>query len=139
MDDRSRLLAANETFYRAFEQHDLPAMERLWARRSDDACVHPGWEICRGWSAVKASWVAIFGSDGGMRFQVGELGAAVYGTVGRVTCVENIWTSDGRALLGRVACTNLFLAVDGDWRMVLHHGSPIAGPGVEPPADEALN
>src|SRR5260370_3202122 len=50
------LLAANLEFYRAFTMHDLPAMERVWAAETPVLCLHPGWELLRGRSAVLESW-----------------------------------------------------------------------------------
>jgi hypothetical protein len=138
MDSHAALVAANAAFYDAFDRRDLAAMDSLWAGRPGDVCIHPGWEICRG-PEVHVSWARIFGNGQALRFHVGEVTAETFGDAGRVTCVENIWSPDGRTLLGRVASTNLFVREDGAWLLVLHHGSPIAGKGVERPRDDAAN
>ena len=38
----TEVLAANEAFYRAFDDGDREAMRRLWASRAPVVCVHPG-------------------------------------------------------------------------------------------------
>jgi ketosteroid isomerase-like protein len=139
MDRHAALIAANEAFYRAFDQRDLAAMDRVWAGRREDVCIHPGWEMCRGRAEIRASWTGLFANGEKLRFHLGEVSAEVLGDAGRVSCIENIWSPDGRALLGRVAATNLFVWLDGGWRMVLHHGSPIAGGGMEQPVGDMDN
>src|SRR5438309_276363 len=42
------VLAANEAFYRAFNQKDSAAMSALWSESMDVACVHPGWNVLTG-------------------------------------------------------------------------------------------
>lgn len=127
MDDLRALRAANESFYRSFSELDLPGMLALWSGQPGDVCVHPGWEIQRG-AAVAESWRAILGARPVMQFQLSEVRADVAGDTAWVTCVENIHSLvEGRSIRARVAATNLFRRIDGQWRMVLHHGSPIAG------------
>ena len=49
------------------------------------------------------------------------------GDLAWVRCIEVVSSLGDRGTAqGRVAATNLFSRVDGRWRMVLHHGSPIA-------------
>lgn len=125
MLDRAALLAANEAFYDAFQRCDLGAMEAVWAQRSNDVCVHPGWEIHRGWAQIRDTFRRILTNGQPLRFELSDVDVEIVGAIGRVTAVENIYTPDGQRLVGRVACTNLFLR-DGDgWRMTLHHGSPL--------------
>ena len=48
------------------------------------------------------------------------------GDVAWVTVDENLI---GENVGATVAAVNLFRLIDGDWRMVLHHGSPVAPTG----------
>jgi ketosteroid isomerase-like protein len=137
MDDRAALLQAHHRFYAAFEHMDLDAMSRVWARRPSDTCIHPGWEVLRGWVEIRESWRAIFANTGFMRFEATDVQIDVVGDIGRVTCVENIFSViDGHTIHSRVACTNLFVRTGEGWRMVLHHGSPIASSQTVIPIDE---
>jgi uncharacterized protein (DUF736 family) len=121
------LLKANDNFYSAFESMTMSAMVAIWARRAEDCCIHPGWEILNGWPEIRESWRAIFANTNYMRIELDEVSAEIMGPVGRVICVENIFTIiDSQTIHSRVACTNLFLKIDESWKLVLHQGSPIA-------------
>lgn len=121
------LLEANLRFYTAFESMTMSEMVDIWARRAQDCCIHPGWDILNGWPEIQASWRAIFANTNFMRIKLDEVSAEVMGPVGRVICVENIFTIiESQTIHSRIASTNLFLQMDGHWKMVLHQGSPIA-------------
>src|SRR6185312_7096303 len=53
------VLAANDSFYRAFNQRDLEAMDMLWSHSSEITCIHPGWNLLSGREDVMESWEAI--------------------------------------------------------------------------------
>lgn len=128
MRDLRELISANTTFYACFEKADPALMDAVWAQGAEDVCIHPGWEVARGAINVSNSWRRLFAGGERLRFALGDLHAEVYGDVGLVHCVENIWLASPRELVGRAAATNIFRRVDGAWKMVLHHGSPVAGP-----------
>ncbi len=118
------LLAANEAFYAAFEARDLDAMSEAWRHEDHVSCTHPGWATLRGWPAVAASWFALFQADQPMQFILTGVEAWVQGDVGWVTLDENMIAGPQAQ---SVAATNVFTRDDGGWRLVLHHGSGIAG------------
>jgi ketosteroid isomerase-like protein len=124
MTDEDAVLAANAAFYKAFLTRDLAAMELLWA---DDgvSCIHPGWTALIGRESVLASWRNILGNAEQSPIHFGAAEALVAGDEGRVVCVELI---DATVF----AATNLFHRINGVWRMVHHHASPIAQPESEP-------
>lgn len=124
MDDRAAVLSANLAFYQAFERRDAVAMRNVWAGAASDCCIHPGWEIARGWHAIRSSFASIFANDTPMTIVPEEIGADVWGDVARVILVERVFV-EGESI-GRVAVTNLFLRTPAGWRMTLHHGSPIS-------------
>jgi hypothetical protein len=132
---------ANRAFYDALERLDPVAMTAAWDHGDSVACIHPGWPITRGWPRVRATWQAIFTNTDFMKFTVTDETAVLDGTTGRVHCRENIYSLvDGRSIHSQVAATNLFVRRGGAWKMVLHHGSPIAGAtGVGRPADPTEN
>ena len=113
--DVDAVLAANRAFYEAFERRDLDAMSDLWE--------------LRGWGAVAGSWFALFGSGAPLQFILLGEQAHVDGDVAWVTVEENLIGDGGGG--STVSALNLFRRRDGVWRMVAHHGSPVAphGPG----------
>lgn len=129
------LEAANDAFYAAFEALDLDRMAALWKHGDDVFCVHPGSELILGWDAVRRSWAAVFSSMEYLQFIVTDVHARE--DSGVLTCVENILTDgpgpgSGSFGAGRAVATNVFALVDGEWRMIAHHASPILRVTEEP-------
>lgn len=120
--------AANRRYYEAFEACDLDAMSDVWHHDDDVACTHPGWRTLHGWGAVAGSWFALFGGPQRLQFILTEERVQVSGEIAWVTVDENLIGEDVGAT---VAAVNIFRRVDGAWRMVLHHGSPVAPPASE--------
>lgn len=138
MDDRTAVLAANARFYKAFEARDLPAMGAVWSGTAGDACIHPGWEPLYGNAAVMEAWVNIFATGVPMHFTVTDVVVQLLGDVARVHNVEHIRLTGDSETLGRVAVTHLYVRRPDGWRLVLHHGSPIAAESeADEPAGEA--
>jgi ketosteroid isomerase-like protein len=122
--DLDALRDTNARFYRAVEQLDLPAMERLWAQEGWVRCVHPGWDILVGWEAVRKSWEQIFASTRWLRVTPTAVEAAVAGDMGLVVCSENITaTTEGDVGVAVAQATNVFRWTGGEWRMIHHHAS----------------
>lgn len=120
--------AANQAFYKAMSTADIELMSSVWARREADTCIHPGWPMLTGWDAIRQSVEAIFAGSAYMHFSISDEQVEQWDGVARVNCIENIWSvAPGRTVQTRVAATNLFVLTGEGWRMILHHGSPIAG------------
>ena len=124
MGDPEDVLAVNEAFYLAHEARDLAAMARVWEQSDRVVCIHPGWPILRGWPAVEQSWRRIFEGPGRNQFIVTNCELVVAGDHAWVTLDENLVD---RSRTTTVAATNHFVRLGIGWRMVLHHGSPVAG------------
>jgi ketosteroid isomerase-like protein len=120
--DVAGVLAANRTFYEAFELRDLDAMSDAWEHSDRVTCVHPGWSALTGWAAVSASWFALFGGPQRLQFIVTDERVTVVGDVALVSCSENLLET-GEAQT--VAATNVFVRSSGRWALVHHHGSPV--------------
>ncbi len=128
--DEAALLVANAAFYRAFEEADLDAMSDLWEHSDRVSCVHPGWSALRGWAEVAASWATLFGGRQRLQFILTDARAVVAGEVGWVSVDENLLAGDvagGSGSTGTVAAINVFVRRGDSWRMVAHHGAPVAG------------
>jgi ketosteroid isomerase-like protein len=119
------VLAANQAFYDAHEARSSAAMEEVWDHAGRVVCVHPGWPILRGWPLVAESWRRIFAGPGRTQFILTNLSVAVDGDVAWVTLEENLVDTGPLDATGAVAATNVFARVDGVWKLVAHHGSPI--------------
>ena len=125
------MLFVNEAFYRAFDDRDFAAMDALWARDAQIACVHPGWGPLAGRSAVLESWQALFGNPRSPTPQCRDPRAFLYGDVAFVICYEEL---AGNFLLA----TNVFVREKGEWRIVHHQSGPTSDrprsePSIRPP------
>lgn len=112
------VLAANRTFYAAFNRRDIRGMEECWAERTPISCIHPGWAPLFGRQAVMASWRAIFGSAEPPQIEMDEPHAVVVGSTAFVVCSEHL----GEAI---IVATNVFVEEEGVWRLAHHHGGPM--------------
>lgn len=113
----------NRRFYEAFEARDLDAMSEVWDHNDQVACTHPGWRTLHGWGAVSGSWFALFGGPSNLQFILTNEVVAVAGDAAWVTVDENLISAEGG---GTVAALNVFVRRSGRWRLVAHHGSPVA-------------
>lgn len=124
------VLAANRAFYDAHEARDLVAMSAVWDHGDGVVCIHPGWPILRGWPTVAESWRRIFAGPGRTQFILTNDEVVVEGDTAWVTLEENLVDTGPLDATGAVAATNVFTRIDGIWKLVAHHGSPIASAGI---------
>jgi ketosteroid isomerase-like protein len=117
------VLAANQAFYDAHELRDLDAMRAVWEHSDRTVCTHPGWPILRTWPVIEESWRRILGGPGRNQFIVTNVEVALEGDLAWVSCDENLVASGST---GTIAATNLFARSPNGWRLVVHHGSPVA-------------
>jgi ketosteroid isomerase-like protein len=118
---------ANRAFYKAFEKLDIEAMRAAWLADPSIKCIHPGGEILIGPERVLASWEAIFRGTRKIRFEIQDLSVEIRGELAWATNVERILSStDEGTVQSEAAATNLFVKSGDEWKMVLHHASPIA-------------
>ena len=126
-EDGDAVLAVNRRFYEAFEAGDRDALAAAWEHSERVVCTHPGWATIHGWSEVEASWEAIMRGGGAPQFILTAERVTVVGDVAWVTVDENLISGGGAS--GTVAGLNVFArGDDGGWRLVVHHGSPVARP-----------
>jgi ketosteroid isomerase-like protein len=119
---------ANARFYRAFEQLQITEMDAVWTHSEDVKCVHPGWPLLTGWTAVRASWEAIFASTAEMRFTLSDVRVVATADFGWVTCTENILSeAAGRVAVTSILAPNLSERAPDGWRLIHHHASHVFG------------
>ena len=112
------LLLAHAEYYRAFASRDLQAMMDLWSLE-DISCVHPGWPVLVGRTAVIASYRDIFLNPLQLSIEVYQERVLISDFEGRVFCVEEV----GGTLL---MATNWFALQESCWRLIHHQASPLA-------------
>ena len=115
---RDSLLAANQSFYDAFDRRDLAAFEGLWAHERPVSCIHPGWDVIIGRAEVMESWRNILTNPAAPHIQCRDPFALLEGPQGAVICHEVL--PDGVTV-----ATNLFAEEGGVWRMVHHQAGPV--------------
>lgn len=121
MTDEDAALAANDAYYRAFRTSDFSAMSELWAE-DGISCIHPGWTVLVGRQAVLDSYRAILANPNQERVDHRQDRVIASADDARVFCIEVI---EGAAMV--LAATNWFRRIDGNWRLIHHQASPIAG------------
>src|SRR4029450_5797170 len=126
--DVEAVKAANRAYYDAFEQRDLDAMSDIWQHDDEVGCTHPGWKTLHGWGAVAGSWFALFGGPQHLQFILTDEKVHLSGEVAWVTVDENLISEQGGPPGAAVTVSR---RIDGRWRMVLHHGSPVAPTAAE--------
>jgi ketosteroid isomerase-like protein len=121
--------AANAALYTAFESGDVDLMEAVWDVEEPEAvvCVHPGWPMLRGRTAVLRSWSAVMANTDYIQFFLTDVQVAVAGPTAVVTCTENVLTSADVGDNAAVVATNVFVRRADGWRLQVHHGSPVLG------------
>jgi len=125
--DRKAVARANRAFYDAFERLDLDAMRAVWLADARVRCIHPGGEALVGPESVHGSWARIFASTARIRFEIVDLSIDVAADTAWVGCIERIQARyDDDELVSEAVATNLFERSGDDWRLLLHHASPIA-------------
>lgn len=117
------VLAANEAFYAAFSQGDVPRMSSLWASHAPVSCLHPGMQVLHGREAVLRSWQSILRVRPELPLRCLAARVQLVGNVALVTCYEA--AGDGP---GHLAATNVFLQESGEWKLVLHQAGPLQRP-----------
>ncbi|MFW2380649.1 MAG: nuclear transport factor 2 family protein [Acidimicrobiales bacterium] len=123
VEDQAAVRELNQRFYSAHENRDFDAMAALWGHGPDVVCIHPGWPILRGWEAVEDSWRRIFQGPSDNQFIVTNDQLNMASGVAWITLDENLMSVGGT---GTIAATNIFLRIAGEWKIVHHHGSPVA-------------
>lgn len=134
--EAAAVVAANAEFYAAVESADLDRVDAIWIAppfADSVTCVHPGWPALRGREEVLRSWALIMANTAYIQYFLTDVEVEFAGEVAVVNCTENILTSVGQAddaassALGggRVVATNVFRRVGVDWRLWLHHSSPV--------------
>ncbi len=114
------VVAANESFYRAFNQKDLEAMDAVWARSVPVGCIHPGWNVLSGRDPVLQSWERILTNPDQPKIIMGGANVTMLGDAAAVVVCRELVAGTP------LAATNIFVLEDGFWKLVHHQSGPVS-------------
>lgn len=127
-NDKTAVLDANQTFYRAFEKKDIEAMEAVCSQGIGSLCIHPGRNAIQGWVDIRKSWLQIFKATRYLEIDLDVISIEISGDQAYVVLVEKVMQVAGnRRIEAKSMATNAFERMGGQWYLVHHHGSPIMG------------
>ena len=127
------VIEANENFYNAFNKSDIELMIEIWLNDSASQCIHPGWDVLTGFENIMTSWQKIFAAAQDLEIKLSHVDVTASENLAWVTCQENLFSIVSSGVqLSKVHSTNLFKKVNDEWKMILHHASPVSGlPAIE--------
>ena len=127
------VIKANQNFYNAFNKNDIELMIGVWLNDPISQCIHPGWDVLIGFENIMTSWQKIFAAAQDLEIKLSHVDVTASENIAWVTCQENLFSIVSSGVqLSKVHSTNLFKMMNGEWKMILHHASPVSGlPAVE--------
>jgi ketosteroid isomerase-like protein len=127
------VLKTNQRFYDAFNKNDIELMIGVWLNDPISQCIHPGWDVLTGFKNIMTSWQKIFAAAQDLEIKLSHVDVTASENLAWVTCQENLFSIVSSGVqLSKVHSTNLFKMMNGKWKMILHHASPVSGlPAVE--------
>ena len=128
MSDREsdKILEINQLFYEALGTRNINLMKLVWANDEKVGCVHPGWTILRSWEAIMQSWENVFDPEDQVDIKLSEIAIRINGKMAWLTCVqEMVYVNRDPVSFNLSQSTNIFEKSNDEWKMVVHHASPI--------------
>ena len=131
MSEKDAVEAAADKFFAALNTMftgDLGPMKELWSHADDVVYMGPAGVFLVGWSAVLEDWE---------KQAALKLGGEIHSVERQVTVGERIAVThhrasgtnldaDGNAVDVTMRGTNVFRKEDGQWKLIAHHGDPLA-------------
>lgn len=131
MSDEDEVRAVSEAFYAALNQMlagDASALPGLWVQSTEAIAMHPIGDREVGWDDISATFERVARSSAGGHVEMTQRLIRVHGHTAFETGVELAqFTVAGTPLNVNSRVTNIFYRVDGDWKVVLHHGDKSQG------------
>ena len=125
---KKSIIEANQIFYNAFNKSDIELMIGIWLNDSTSQCIHPGWDVLTGFENIMSSWQKIFTAAQDLEIKLSHVEVTSSENLAWITCQENLFSIISSGVqLSKVHSTNLFKMVNGEWKMILHHASPVSG------------
>ena len=125
---KEEVLKTNQRFYDAFNKNDIELMIGVWLNDPISQCIHPGWDVLIGFENIMTSWQKIFAAAQDLEIKLSHVDVTASENIAWVTCQENLFSIVSSGVqLSKVHSTNLFKMMNGEWKMILHHASPVSG------------
>ena len=122
------VLKTNQRFYDAFNKNDIELMIGVWLNDPISQCIHPGWDVLIGFENIMTSWQKIFTAAQDLEIKLSHVDVTASENIAWVTCQENLFSIVSSGVqLSKVHSTNLFKMMNGEWKMILYHASPMSG------------
>ena len=122
------VLKTNQRFYDAFNKNDIELMIGVWLNDPISQCIHPGWDVLTGFENILTSWQKIFAAAQDLEIKLSHVDVTASENLAWVTCQENLFSIVSSGVqLSKVHSTNLYKMMNGEWKMILHHASPVSG------------
>lgn len=112
-------------FYAAFAQGNLEQMMGVWADSATICCIHPLGGVLLGHAKVRASWADIFSAPVPRKLEIERLQVLQLGDVAIHIVLETVVLPANYPRVMPIAAANTFRLLNGVWKMVIHHASPI--------------
>ena len=126
--NENSVLEANQKFYGAFNKNDIELMMGIWLNDSTSQCIHPGWDVLNGFEDIMVSWQKIFSAGQDLEIKLLHVEVTASESLAWIACQENLFSVlTSGVQLSKVHSTNLFKQIHGEWKMILHHASPVRG------------
>ena len=124
--ESDKILKINQLFYDALGTRNIHLMKEVWANEEKVGCVHPGWTILRSWEAIMQSWEGVFDPEDQVDINLSEIRIKIKDNIAWLTCVqEMVYIRRDPVSFNLSQSTNIFEKNNNEWKMVIHHASPI--------------
>lgn len=117
--------AAETEFYAAFAATDVVRMHAVWARSPDCVCIHPAGLPIAGYDAVMASWADLLGGAHPVELRCEPISRIETADTVVSTVYERFSPPGAETALAPVLATNVYRRIGAEWKMILHHASPV--------------
>ena len=124
--EKDKILEINQLFYEALGTRDINLMKKVWADDEKVGCVHPGWTILRSCEAIMQSWENVFDPEDQVDISLSDITIKIKDNMAWLTCVqEMVYIKRDPISFNLSQSTNIFEKCNKEWKMVVHHASPI--------------
>ena len=131
-EENSKIIEANRLFYEALGTRNISLMKKVWAIDEKVGCVHPGWTILRSWEAIIQSWENVFDPEDQVDINLSEINIKISDNIAWLTCIQEMVYIKREPLAFNLSqSTNIFEKYEGEWKMVVHHASPLPTDGYD--------
>ncbi len=97
----------------------------VWADSATICCIHPLGGVLLGPDKVRASWADIFSAPVPRKLEIERLQVLQLGDVAIHIVLETVVLPANYPRVMPIAAANTFRLLNGVWKMVIHHASPI--------------